>query len=105
MRSSGGFELLLCQDNSCTKLQVAKYGSCSTDELRCLGSGRIYIRPVQVDILLGDVAYRGVSALQGFDSIATDASPYGRVSGLSVCSPADIFSFISVQNHDIFGKT
>ena len=47
--------MLLCQDNSRTKLQVVKYGSCSTDELRCLGSGRIYLRPIQVDIFLGDV--------------------------------------------------
>lgn len=55
MKSCGGFELLLCEENSRTKLQVVKYGSCSTEELRCLGSGRIYIRPIQVDIFLGDV--------------------------------------------------
>ncbi|XP_027042806.1 uncharacterized protein LOC113670812, partial [Pocillopora damicornis] len=31
------------------------YGSCNTDELRCLGMGRVYIRPIQVDITLGDI--------------------------------------------------
>ena len=47
--------MLLCADNSLTKLQVVKYGSCDTDELRCLGMGRVYIRPIQVDITLGDI--------------------------------------------------
>lgn len=50
-----GFEMLLCADNSRTRLQVVKYGSCNTDELRCLGMGRVYIRPIQVDITLGDI--------------------------------------------------
>ena len=47
--------MLLCADNSRTRLQVVKYGSCNTDELRCLGMGRVYIRPIQVDITLGDI--------------------------------------------------
>ena len=38
-----------------------------------------------------------MSALQGFHAIATDASPHGRVSGLSVCSPVEIFSYIFVE--------
>ena len=53
LRSVGGFELLVCADNSRTKLQVVRYGACNTEELGCLGSGRIYIRPIQVDIVLG----------------------------------------------------
>ena len=55
LQSCGGFEMLLCADNSRTRLQVVKYGSCNTDELRCLGMGRVYIRPIQVDITLGDI--------------------------------------------------
>ena len=55
LQSCGGFEMLLCADNSRTRLQVVKYGSCNTDELRCLGIGRVYIRPIQVDITLGDI--------------------------------------------------
>ena len=55
VQSCGGFEMLLCADNSRTRLQVVKYGSCNTDELRCLGMGRVYIRPIQVDITLGDI--------------------------------------------------
>ena len=55
VQSCGGFEMLLCAGNSHTRLQVVKYGSCNTDELRCLGMGRVYIRPIQVDITLGDI--------------------------------------------------
>ena len=55
VQSCGGFEMLLCAGNSRTRLQVVKYGSCNTDELRCLGMGRVYIRPIQVDITLGDI--------------------------------------------------
>ena len=55
LQSCGGFEMLLRADNSRTRLQVVKYGSCNTDELRCLGMGRVYIRPIQVDITLGDI--------------------------------------------------
>lgn len=55
LQSCGGFEMLLCADNSRTRLQVVKHGSCNTDELRCLGMGRVYIRPIQVDITLGDI--------------------------------------------------
>ena len=55
LQSCGGFEMLLCADNSRTRLQVVKYGSRNTDELRCLSMGRVYIRPIQVDITLGDI--------------------------------------------------
>ena len=55
LRSCGEFEMLVCADNSRTRLQVVKYGSCNTDELRYLGMGRVYIRPIQVDITLGDI--------------------------------------------------
>ena len=47
--------MLIAEEKSRTKLQVVKYGSCSTEELRCLGSGRIYIRPIQVNIALADI--------------------------------------------------
>jgi hypothetical protein len=43
----GGFELLLTKPKSRTDLQVVRCGSCSTEELRCLGTGRIYVRPIQ----------------------------------------------------------
>ena len=42
------------KERSRTKLNVVSYGSCSTDEIRCLGTGRIYIRPVQTDIVLNE---------------------------------------------------
>ena len=103
MKSCGRFEKLVCQDNSRTKLQVVKYGSRSTDELWCLGTEEIYICPIQGDIFL-EIAHQGISALQGFHAIATDASLHGRVYGIPGCSPADIFSFISVKKREILGK-
>ncbi|XP_068689839.1 uncharacterized protein [Montipora foliosa] len=54
LKSCGGFEMLLAHEKSRTKLRVVNYGSCSADELRCLGTGRIYLRPIQKDIVLGD---------------------------------------------------
>ena len=45
LQSCGGFEMLLCADNSRTRLQVVKYGSCNTDELRY----------TNLDITLGDI--------------------------------------------------
>ena len=42
------------KEKSCTELSIVSYGSCSTEEIRCLGTGRIYIRPVQIDITLDD---------------------------------------------------
>ena len=49
-----GFELLTTKENSRTELAVVAYGSCCTDEIRCFGTGRIYIRPIQTDISLDD---------------------------------------------------
>ena len=46
--------MLTTKENSRTELAVVSYGSCSTDELRCFGTGRIYIRPIQTDINLPD---------------------------------------------------
>ena len=46
--------MLLAHEKSRTKLRVVNYGSCSGDELRCLSTGRIYLRPIQTDIVLGD---------------------------------------------------
>ena len=54
IKNCGGFKTLLAREKSRTKLRVAKYGSCSADELRCFGTGRIYIRPIQSDIALAD---------------------------------------------------
>ena len=47
------------KERSRTKLNVVSYGSCSTDEIRCFGTGRIYIRPVQTDIVLNESVDRG----------------------------------------------
>ena len=44
------------KENSRTELAVVAYGSCCTDEIRCFGTGRIYIRPIQTDISLDDDA-------------------------------------------------
>lgn len=54
LKSCGGFELLISDEKSRRNLRVVKYGSCCADEIRCLGTGRIYIRPIQTDIALGD---------------------------------------------------
>jgi hypothetical protein len=42
------------KEKSRTELEVVSCGSCSTDEIRCLGTGRIYIRLIQADITLGE---------------------------------------------------
>ncbi|XP_068723494.1 uncharacterized protein [Montipora capricornis] len=54
LKTCGGFELLLSDEKSRRNLCVVKYGSCCADEIRCWGTGRIYIRPIQTDIALGD---------------------------------------------------
>ena len=54
MKHCGGFEFLTVKERSRTELNVVSYGSCSTDEIRCFGTGRIYIRPVQTDIVLNE---------------------------------------------------
>ena len=52
----GGFELLTMKEKSRTALTVVSYGSCTTEEIRCFGTGHIYIRPIQIDIVLADDA-------------------------------------------------
>ena len=42
------------KEKSRTELQVVSCGSCSTEEIRCFGTGRIYIRPIQVDLSLNE---------------------------------------------------
>jgi len=54
LKFCGGFELLTMKEKSRTELSIVSYGSCSTEEMRCFGTGRIYIRPVQIDITLDD---------------------------------------------------
>ena len=47
------------KEKSRTEIEVVSYGSCSTDEIRCLGTGRIYIRPIQTDITLAETVDLG----------------------------------------------
>ena len=77
LQSCGGFEMLLCANNSRTRLQVVKYGSCNTDELRCLGMGRVYIRPIQVDITLGDIIQQVATVTDG--TVKLDLELYNYV--------------------------
>lgn len=46
--------MLTVKEKSRTELQVVSCGSCSTEEIRCFGTGRIYIQPIQVDLSLDD---------------------------------------------------
>lgn len=46
--------MLISDEKSRRNLRVVKYSSCCADEIRCLGTGRIYVRPIQTDIALGD---------------------------------------------------
>lgn len=50
----GGFEMLLTKPKTRTELQVVRCGSCSTEELRCMGTGRIYIRPIQKSLIVSE---------------------------------------------------
>ncbi|XP_028415158.1 uncharacterized protein LOC114538207 isoform X2 [Dendronephthya gigantea] len=52
LRFSGGFQILVSQEKERKKLKVVSHGSCSTEQLRCFGNGRIYIRPLQRSIPL-----------------------------------------------------
>ena len=49
----GGFEMLLTKPKMRTELQVDRCGSCST-ELRCTGTGRIYIQPIQKSLIVSE---------------------------------------------------
>lgn len=44
--------MLLSNENKRKELRVVCHGSCSTEQLRCLGTGRIYLRPLQRGITL-----------------------------------------------------
>ena len=50
----GGFDLLITKPKSRTELQVVRSGCCSTEELRCLGTGRIYLRPIQKSLIVNE---------------------------------------------------
>lgn len=54
LANCGGFDLLITKPKSRTKLQVVRSGSCSTEELRCLGTGRIYLRPIQKSLIVNE---------------------------------------------------
>lgn len=56
LRHSGGFEFLLCKEESRKQLRVVNHGSCSAEQLRCFGTGRIYVRPLQRSIPITNVA-------------------------------------------------
>ena len=47
--------MLVSQEKVRKQLKVVAHGSCSTEQLRCFGSGRIYIRPLQKSIPLTEV--------------------------------------------------
>ena len=44
--------MLLTKQKSRTDLHVVRCGTCSTDELRCLGTERIYVRPIQKSLIV-----------------------------------------------------
>ena len=46
--------MLTVKEKSRAELQVVSCGSCCTEEIRCFGTGRIYIRPIQVDLSLDE---------------------------------------------------
>ena len=52
LKETGGFQLLLSKEKKRKELQVVCHGSCSTEQIRCFGAGRIYIRPLQRSIPL-----------------------------------------------------
>ena len=54
LQHTGGFQLLVSDDKSRKKLKIVAHGSCSTEEIRCFGTGRIYIRPLQKSIRLSE---------------------------------------------------
>ncbi len=50
LRDTGGFQILVSQEKARKLFKIVSHGSCSTEKLRCFGSGRIYIRPLQRSI-------------------------------------------------------
>lgn len=55
LRETGGFQLLISEARARKNLKVVSHGSCTTEQLRCFGTGRIYIRPLQRSITTQDV--------------------------------------------------
>ena len=55
LRHVGGFQLLISDANVRKKLKVISHGSCTTKQMRCFGTGRIYIRPLQRSMKTQDV--------------------------------------------------
>ena len=51
---AGGFDLLITKPKLRTEFQVVRSGCCSTEELRCLGTGRIYLRPLQKSLIVNE---------------------------------------------------
>jgi hypothetical protein len=54
LKHAGGFQFLLSKEGSRKQLQVMSYGSCDAEQLRCFGTGRVYVRPLQKSIPLTD---------------------------------------------------
>ena len=52
MKNAGGFRLLLAKETCRKELYVVSHGSCDAEQLRCFGTGRIHVRPLQVGIAL-----------------------------------------------------
>lgn len=52
LNECGGIQILLSKEKKRKELGVVYNGCCSTDQLRCLGMGRIYLRPLQRSIPL-----------------------------------------------------
>ena len=54
LKHAGGFQFLLSKESSRKQLQVMSYGSCDAEQLRCFGTGRVYVRSLQKSIPLTD---------------------------------------------------
>ncbi|XP_028401094.1 uncharacterized protein LOC114524163 [Dendronephthya gigantea] len=48
----GGMQLLLSKESARKELHVVSHGCCNAEQLKCFGTGRVYIRPLQKDIPL-----------------------------------------------------
>ncbi|CAB3977868.1 Hypothetical predicted protein [Paramuricea clavata] len=52
LNETGGFQMLLTKEKKRKELRIVCHGSCNTEQLRCFGTGRIYLRPLQKSIPL-----------------------------------------------------
>ena len=68
LKETGGFQILLSKAK-----KVVCHGSCSTEQLCCFGTGRIYIRPLQKSILLT----RSVHVKQEFQACLSCGESFG----------------------------